>query len=199
MPNETSNVLKIYGDQEDIDKFLKDHFEYGPEHKEDYQQISWKFDHSVPITNKEYLDADKELNSNNLDSNKHNNLVNIIQKYRELSWGTNCGIVSYNKNNKIHIDTPWTPCNVWFKNMIAKYPLLNFSLKYNDEYREEFYGWAVACKGELIDCEIICLHPSTEEGGINIFKYYNDENFNNKNEANYDEGESESENELSSE
>ena len=53
----------------------------------------------------------------------------------------------------------------------------NFSLKYNDEYREEFYGWAVACQGVLIDSEMICLHPSEENGGINLFKDYNEEEF----------------------
>ena len=177
MPNETSNVLQMFGEQNEIDQFLKDHFFYGPDHREDYQQIFWNFEHSVPITNKEYLDADKELEKDNLDCDTHNNLVFIKRKYTKLNWGTHRGIVTYNKNNKIHIDTPWTPCDSWFKNMISKYPKLTFSLKYNDEYSEEFYGWAVACKGQLIDCEMICLHTSEKHGGIDLFKYYNEEEF----------------------
>lgn len=176
MPNETSNVLQMFGEQNEIDKFLKDHFDYGPDHSENYQEIFWNFEHSVPITNKEYLDADKELEKDNLDCDTHNKLVFLKRKYTKLNWGTHRGIVTYNKNNKIHIETPWTPCDVWFKNMITKYPNLNFSLKYNDEYREEFYGWAVACNGQLIDSEKISLLPS-DEGGINLFKYYNGENF----------------------
>ena len=38
--------------------------------------------------------------------------------------------------------------------MISKYPTLNFSLKYNDEYGEEWL--TVACQGVLIDSEMIC-------------------------------------------
>ena len=55
MPNETSNVLQMFGEQGDIDQFLKDHFFYGPDHREDYQEIFWNFEHSVPITDKKYL------------------------------------------------------------------------------------------------------------------------------------------------
>ena len=175
MPNETSNILQIYGEQNDITTYLKDHFCYGPNHCDDYKEIIWNFEHSVPITNQKYINAEKELEKDNLDSNTHNNLIAIKNEYTEKYWGTHRGMVTYHKDNKIHIDTPWTSCIIWFKNMISKYPKLNFSLKYNDEFREEFYGWAVAYKGILIDSEKICLHPS-EEGGINIFKYYNKEN-----------------------
>lgn len=177
MPNETSNVLQMYGDQNTIDQFLKDHFYYGPDHSEEYSQIFWNFEHSVPITDKKYIEANKKLEKEGLECDEHNRLVLIKRKYTKLSWGTSRGIVTYNKNNKIHIETPWMPCDNWFKNMISKYPTLNFSLKYNDEYSEEFYGWAVACHGVLIDSEMICLHPSEENGGINLFKYYNEEKF----------------------
>ena len=173
MPNETSNVLQMFGEQNEIDAFLKDHFEYGPDHSEDYQEIYWNFEKSVPIMNKEYLDAEKQLQKDNLDFDTYNNSVIIKRKYTKGKWGTDRGIVTYNKNNKIHIDTPWTPCDIWFKNMITKYPKINFSLKYNDEYQEEFYGWVVSSQGKIIDSEKICLHPSKQNGGINLFKYYN--------------------------
>ena len=172
MPNETSNVLQIFGEQKFIDKFLNDHFEYGSDHSEEYNEIYWNFEKSVPITNQKYVEADKMLENNDLDADTHNKLVDTKNQYTKQYWGTNRGMVTYNKNNKIHIDTPWTPCDVWFKNMISKYPNLDFSLKYNDEYREEFYGWSVASKGVLIDSEMICLHPCEADGGVDLFKFY---------------------------
>ena len=172
MPNETSNVLQMFGDQKDIDNFLKDHIEYSPEHSEDYESIFWNFAHSVPIENEEYLNAKKELEKD--DYENQSKFVNITHKYENLMWGVYRGMVTYNKNNKIHMETPWSPCVNWFKNMISKYPNLNFSLKYNDEYSEDFYGWCVACKGELIDSEKICLHKS-DTGGLDLFKFYNEE------------------------
>ena len=59
------------------------------------------------------------------------------------------------KNNKVFIETRLISCIDWFFTIIQKYPTLNFVLKYNDEYYQYFYGWAVACKGYLISCDEI--------------------------------------------
>ena len=110
MPNETRNLLKIQGEQDLIDKFINSHKQIN-----EYDLIYWDFEHSAPLL------------SNSNDEN-----------IKENTWGTNRGIVTHCSNNEVSIETPWTPCDIWFKTMIIKYPELNFILKYNDEYAEDF-------------------------------------------------------------
>ena len=144
MPNETQNCLEIQGDQTLIDSFINTHKKTNKE----YDIIYWDFSKSVPIdlNNDEYI--------------------------QEKTWGTYRGIVSHINNNKIYIETPWRSCDLWFESMIVKYPNLNFILTYNDEYSEDFYGWIVACQGNIIRNEEICLHQNAEHGGIDLYKFY---------------------------
>ena len=79
MPNETSNILQIFGDQNNINIFLNDHIEYSPEHSEDFESIFWNFSHSVPIEDEEYLNAIKELEKDDFEN--QNEFLNIKRKY----------------------------------------------------------------------------------------------------------------------
>jgi hypothetical protein len=136
MPNETSNLLEIFGPHNDINSFIDSHrkFMVYP------VGIYWYFEVSVPIVN---------------ENNKNMSI-------RKEVCGTSKGTIKYiNKN------TPNTSCFKWFNTMIKNYPALNFVLKFNDEY---CYGWAVACKGELIGGDEVCLHRSSYTNGIEIYK-----------------------------
>ena len=87
----------------------------------------------------------------------------------EKEWGTSRGLV-YIQQNRAIINTPWRPCDRWFKSMVTKFPKLTFILKYSDEYREEFYGWIVATNGTVIAEQEVCLHIDEEQGGIDLYK-----------------------------
>ena len=140
MPNETLNILEIKGNKHDIDNFINSHTVFHNDTK------YWDFEVSVPINHDLYI-----KNKNNaLFSSKLNN---IKKKY----WGTTRGIIIETTDNVIKIETPWTSCNQWFKTMIKKYPNLNFVLKYNDEFGEEFYGWEVSYNSKIIASDIINL------------------------------------------
>lgn len=179
MPNETSNFIQIYGEQEKIDNFINIHkklipIEYNKkssveedgnleEHTES-EDYYWDFEVSVPLND--------ENNKENENGNENENNYN---KIREKIWGTGRGLLRSHiiNNNIISIDTPWTSCLIWFKSMIKKYPDLTFSIKYNDEFQEDFYGWAIAVNGKIIDEEEICLHRNEDQGGIDLFKNHN--------------------------
>ena len=91
------------------------------------------------------------------------------ESMEEKEWGTSRGLV-YVQQNRAIINTPWRPCDKWFKSMVTKFPKLTFILKYSDEYREEFYGWIVASNGTVIAEEEVCLHRDEEHGGIDLYK-----------------------------
>ena len=63
------------------------------------------FEKSVPINDSKYIEAREKLKKDNLNSNVNNELLSIKEEYTNKYWGTNRGMVTYNKNNKIHIDT----------------------------------------------------------------------------------------------
>jgi len=75
------------------------------------------------------------------------------------------------KNGIVMFQTPSTPCFIWFEKIVEKYPSLNFSHYYSDEFQEEFYGWAVAYNGNILDAKQICLHTYDKSGGIDLYKY----------------------------
>ena len=78
-------------------------------------------------------------------------------KLREKMWGTRRGIISSIQRNIVYIETPYTSCLNWYMSIIKKYKNLSFILRYNDEYMEEFYGWAVSLNGNLIANDEIIL------------------------------------------
>ena len=160
MPNETSNLLEIYGDNNEVLEFINLHKKNNPD---DINTYYWDFEESVPINDEYYK---KNSNLNNLSNEDSYKIISL----RNKNWGTNRGLIIGCKENIVYIDTPWTPCKIWFKQIIVKYPNLNFILKYNDEYREEYYGWVVASKGEIIGEEEVCLHIDKERGGVNLYK-----------------------------
>lgn len=204
MPNETSNFIQIYGEQEEIDNFINLHKKLIPN---DNNEISSSKEEDKPYDNnlnselvdsdiidmvsedledsedsKYYWDFEVSIPLNKVDNEGNNEENNegknvfesyiIITQLREDTWGTRSGIIiNHNKQkNYLSIDTPWTPCLIWFKSMIKNYPTLTFSLKYNDEFMEDFYGWAIAVNGKIIDEEEICLHRNEYLGGIDLFK-----------------------------
>ncbi len=109
---------------------------------EDSQGEYWDFSKSVPVSD---------------------------ESMEEKEWGTSRGLV-YIQQNRAIINTPWRPCDRWFKSMVPKFPKLTFILKYSDEYKEEFYGWIVATNGTVIAEEEVCLHRDEEQGGIDLYK-----------------------------
>ena len=70
-------------------------------------------------------------------------------------WGIRRGIISsakkYCQRNSKYILFKL----VYVNN--KKYKNLSFILRYNDEYMEEFYGWAVSLNGNLIENDEIIL------------------------------------------
>ena len=163
MPNEVINMLEIYGSTLDTTEFINCHRKYILGDEQMNEGMYWDFGVSVPLDNK------KCESMNTITNNGLNDTV----KHRENTWGARRGIISNLEKDKVSIETPWTPCLKWFKQMINSYPKLNFVLKYNDEYCEEFYGWAVACGGNLIGSEEVCLHTSKQMGGIELYKKNN--------------------------
>ena len=116
--------------------------------------------HKTEIEGNLYWDFRKSIPSNP---------DNFIQ-----NWGTHrIGIMSLSDdtNGIVMFETPLTPCFTWFKSIVSQYPQLNFSYYYSDEFQEEFYGWAVAYNGKILDGKQICLHPDENVGGIDLFKY----------------------------
>ena len=161
MPNETSNLVQVLGEPYKIKEFIDSHMKPIPDSDGNFY---WDFEVSVPIEDEDYI--------KNKDSN---NMVDKILNYRKEAWGTTRGLVRNQRDNQVYIDTPWTSCEKWFITMTPKYSHLDFVLKYNDEFCEDFYGWAVSSKGILIAKEIICLHqhPQPELASIDLYKYYN--------------------------
>lgn len=172
MPNETNNLLQVLGEPNKIEEFIDSHMKSIPDSDGEFY---WDFEVSVPIEDKDYKKSDSH--NNNMVSDD-NNIVDKILNSRKETWGTDRGIVRKRDDNLVYIDTPWTSCEQWFITMAPKYSHLDFVLKYNDEFCEDFYGWAVSSKGVLIAKEIICLHPHPrpEVASIDIYKYYNNSN-----------------------
>ena len=184
MPNETNNLLQVLGEPDKIKEFIDSHMKHIPDSDGEFY---WDFEVSVPIENEDYKKSDNMVNDDNNMVNDDNNMVNDdnnmvdnILNFRKEAWGTDRGIVRKRSDNQVYIDTPWTSCEQWFINMVPKYLHLDFVLKYNDEFCEDFYGWAVSSKGVLLAKEIICLHPhpTPEVASIDIYKYYNNDNNN---------------------
>jgi len=177
MPNETNNLLQVLGEPDKIVEFIDSHMKPIPDSDGEFY---WDFEVSVPIEDEDYK---KSSNDNNMISEDNNmvsddNMVDNILNFRKEAWGTDRGIVRKRNDNLVYIDTPWTSCEQWFITMVPKYSHLDFVLKYNDEFCEDFYGWAVSSKGVLLAKEIICLHPHPrpEVASIDIYKYYNNNN-----------------------
>lgn len=108
--------------------------------------LYWDFNKSIPVEEKKYIEK----------------------------WGTyRIGILNLldKKNGIVMFQTPITPCLKWFEKIVEKYPDLNFSYYYSDEYQEEFYGWSVGIDGKILDGKQICLHVNKNVGGVDLYKY----------------------------
>ena len=97
------------------------------------------------------------------------NLENNYEQWGTLRLGV-LDLSDYN-NGIVMFQTPSTPSLKWFEKIVEKYTNLNFSYYYSDEFQEEFYGWAVAYNGTILDAKQICLHRNEKVGGIDLYKY----------------------------
>lgn len=168
MPNETNHLIEIKGEQADIDDFIATH-KKPCLMEEDIGYDYWDFEASVPIDNELYSKYKALIKKEDYTEHCREDIINKIIEMRELQWGTKRAIVASWHDNKLRLETPWTPCDRWFKLMVLRYPTLNFVLTYNDEFSEEYYGWIVACKGEIIGEARLCLHINEEIGGIDLY------------------------------
>lgn len=125
MPNETQNILLIKGNKKTIEEFINKHV-VNPE--EDSSMLWWNFDETCKIID---IDNDDEL----------------MEK-----WGT-CRNAIYTKltDNSVLLETAWSPCNEWLKNIYLDYPNLSFLLYFYDEFSEEFYGHVLINYGNLVN------------------------------------------------
>ena len=109
-----------------------------------HDEFDWDFSKSVPCENK-------------------------IEK-----WGTSgCSSVEITgcNNNIIIIKTFYTPCNIWFENIVKKYPSISFKYTYVGDTIRNYYGWMVGYKGNIIAKDHICFDADERCGILELYKY----------------------------
>lgn len=164
MPNRVYIRLHLTGTEENIDKFMKENIKT----REDVEEEYLDFEVVVPLGD-EY---DRDL--------------------AEKMWGTRSVGLDVNTGKKdehsyVSFFTVNSPCTEWFEKAIEKYPEIIFTIIYNDENNEDFYGWGFAVNGKLVDGEFICLHPGEESNNVvDIYKFAR-EKHNNTNSCSFEQ------------
>lgn len=159
MPNRVYIRLHLTGTEDNIDKFMKENIKYRGDIEEEYLD----FGVVVPLGD-EY---DRDL--------------------AEKMWGTrSTGLDVYTGEKDGHTFISFftinSPCTEWFEKAIEKYPEIIFTIIYNDENNEDFYGWGFAVNGKLVDGEFICLHLGEESNNVvDIYKFDREKNNNTNN------------------